>query len=185
MNIFPEADAAWYVHENSCKHEAMVMHNYKCMSNFCLTHNFKRSAWNRLSSRRIAIILSRQLIKNHNIIPFDEIKITPDDAYFVRTEELCTDLSEVKLKYHLEPAVQDVNFFFNNIKYILIHLLRPGHTTTALLFILKIQYNCDIYSLLTSHSIDKSKKKQQNTTVQLKWYVGELLQAIQPLSFSL
>lgn len=79
------------------------------MAHFCQTHQFQWSKWNRLGDRRIAVMMSRQMLENRLPEDFAEIKITPGDAYFVRTEELCTTLDTVVLEYHLEPAVQEVS----------------------------------------------------------------------------
>lgn len=46
------------------------------------------------------------------------------------------------------------------------------------------QFNSDLYGLLFGQSIDKSRKKQQNTNALLKWNVSELLKNVHPLSYS-
>lgn len=109
MNIFPESDASCYVKGIIClKHFAMCQHTYSCLSNFCLTHQVQWSKWNRIGSRRTAILLSRQIIENRAPEEMAEIKITPGDAYFVRTEELCTPIDKINLEYHLDPPTQEV-----------------------------------------------------------------------------
>lgn len=105
MNIFPEIDSKWYIPDILCnKHEAMVQHTYTCMAYFCLTHHFKLSEWNRLADRRIALFLVKELIENR-FDDFTEIKITPLDAYFVRTENKAKD-SEIRLVHYIEPEAQ-------------------------------------------------------------------------------
>lgn len=46
------------------------------------------------------------------------------------------------------------------------------------------EFSCDMFELLTAQSVDKSKKKQANTSAVLQWHVIELLRAVQPLSYS-
>lgn len=110
MNFFPEPDAFWYINENiEVKHDAMCNHTYLCIGHFCQTHQFRRSAWNVHADRRVAILLSRQIIENRAAEQFVEVKITPHDAYFVHVEELCTSLDQVSLFYHLAPPDQEVS----------------------------------------------------------------------------
>lgn len=119
MNIFPEIDSKWYITDVLCnKHEAMVQHTYKCMAYFCLTHHFKLSKWNRFAQRRTALLLAKELIEN-SLDDFTEIKITPLDVYFVRTENKAKD-SEIWLVHHIEPETQEV-FIVNCLIDIILH----------------------------------------------------------------
>lgn len=86
----------------------MCQHTYTCYSQCCQTHQIQWSKWNRIGTRRTAIILGRQIVENRALEELTEIKITPGDAYFVRTEELCTPIDEIELKFNLEPPVQEV-----------------------------------------------------------------------------
>lgn len=122
MNIFPNNDAYWYIDDEadpddmnfSYKHEPMVNHSYQAMAQFCQTHQFKHSPWNRLAGRRQAIMLSRQIVEGRQPEALAETQITPGDAYFVRTEEKCTPLTVVELEVRKEPMVQEVrNNSFN------------------------------------------------------------------------
>lgn len=183
MNFFPELDAFWYINGMSnVKHDAMCNHTYLCIGHFCQTHQFRRSAWNVLANRREAIVLSRQIIENRAAEQFVEVKITPHDAYIVRVEELCTSLDEVSLFHHLTPPDQEVrvSFYF----YFITSLVQNNNAQSKITNLSIFQFNCDLFSLLTAQSIDKSKNKQQNTSIRLKSNVSELLMALQLFSYS-
>lgn len=184
MNIFPDVDTFWYVYAAdrdealiSYKHEPMANHVYASLGYFCQTHQFQRSVWNRLAGRREAIMNVRQVVENRAPEPMAEVRVTPVDAYFVRTEEMCTALTEVVLEYHMEPAVQEVI----TIYWIGVCVKRFAQPRVGFLC---AQFSCDMFDLLTAQSIDKSKKKQLNTNVQLRWNIIEFLRAVQPLSYS-
>lgn len=68
MNIFAEIDGMWYVENISYKDQSMADHVYKCMGQFCMTHEFKRSTWNSKVGRREAIISVRELIKDQKTL---------------------------------------------------------------------------------------------------------------------
>lgn len=88
----------------------MCQHTYKCIRYFCLTHHFKLSEWNRYAHRRIGLLCVKEIIENSNTDDFKEIKITPLDAYIVRTENQPAkeNETEIVLKYFNEPEDQDV-----------------------------------------------------------------------------
>lgn len=113
MDIFPKPDSVCYIQNHTEKHTSMEMHTYSCMGLFALTHHFRRSAWNKLSHRRILIFLSREVTEGITLKEFIEVMITPQKAAFVETDELCTaSLDDVQLEYNLVPIEQEVMTFF-------------------------------------------------------------------------
>lgn len=110
MNIFPEIDASSYISDHCEKHYAMEMHNYRFFGKYCLTHEFLRSPWNHLSERRAAVVQCRAVSPVKQVVnPLQSIWVSPLRSAFVEVEELCTDLSIVRLKYHLTPSDQVVS----------------------------------------------------------------------------
>lgn len=132
MDIFPERDSVCYIENHTEKHISMEMHSYSCMGLFALTHHFRRSAWNRLSHRRIAIFLSREVTEGITLKDFAEVMVTPQKTAFVETDELCTaSLDDVQLEYNLVPIDQEVQidllkFFSFLIKHYFIVSTRFG-----------------------------------------------------------
>lgn len=136
LNLFPEIDADCYVKDNCEKHKAMEFHTYKSMAVFCLSHNFKSSAWNRFADRRVAIFESRMITKSD----FKRTMVTPLKTASVNVREECTPLDIVKLDYEFVPPDQEVSvlvswtptsFFFITFSFILIYWISSRMTSTA------------------------------------------------------
>uniref|UniRef100_A0A1I8MVP7 CASC1 C-terminal domain-containing protein n=1 Tax=Musca domestica TaxID=7370 RepID=A0A1I8MVP7_MUSDO len=100
LNIFAEHDACYYIENGyfSEKHLATEMHSYCCMAIHSTQMKFQFSQWNRLAKRR-DIILKFEQYKDlpENMV---EVRITPEEAFFVEITELCSDdLDVIKLQY--------------------------------------------------------------------------------------
>lgn len=118
MNVFPEPDASTYITPHCEKLDALEDHTLKCLSFFCLTHNFKPCFWNKFASYR-------QLIFN-SMGPNDqwkEILATPQQTKFIHTTEDCgSSLNEnkVKLLFTSNPPHQSVSCSTQQIKVLIL-----------------------------------------------------------------
>ncbi|XP_075149014.1 uncharacterized protein LOC142222650 isoform X2 [Haematobia irritans] len=102
LNIFAEHDACYYIENGyfSEKHLATEIHTYSCMAIHSTQMKFNFSQWNRLAKRRdivLKFIQMKDLAEN-----MVEVRITPEEAFFVEISELCSDdLDVIKLDYAL------------------------------------------------------------------------------------
>ncbi|XP_062565797.1 uncharacterized protein LOC134228052 [Armigeres subalbatus] len=107
VNIFPDVDAPFYVSGMTTpKHESMENHSLKCMSAFCLTHNFSNCFWNQYAPFREVLFQSRQVIEGCPEQQLVTVLASPLKAAMVRVEEMCSPLDEVILAYHPTPENQ-------------------------------------------------------------------------------
>ena len=104
MNIFPENDASCYVSNITEKIDTMEYHTYKSMAQYCLSHSFSWSIWNRWASRRVTVFQSKSAEQKN----FNNVMVSPVKAAFVQVKEKCTDLSVVELEYEVDPKDQKV-----------------------------------------------------------------------------
>uniref|UniRef100_A0A1I8PAQ3 CASC1 C-terminal domain-containing protein n=1 Tax=Stomoxys calcitrans TaxID=35570 RepID=A0A1I8PAQ3_STOCA len=102
LNIFAEHDAGFYIENGyfSEKHLATEMHTYCCMAIHSNQMKFNFSQWNRLAKRRD--IIFKFIQKDDLPENLVEVRITPEEAFFVEISELCSDdLNVIKLDYAL------------------------------------------------------------------------------------
>lgn len=165
LNIFPEVDASCYV-ENICeKHKAMEFHTYKSMAVYCLSHNFKSTAWNRWADRRVAVFDSRMIAKT----AFRRLMVTPLQTTSVCVREACTELDIVELAYEMDPPDQEVR-----ICIIYRYVIKPSSS---------FQFQADLLHFLKGE-IDKREHRVNLEHFMTMWHTQALLMNIQPLSFT-
>ncbi|XP_065362523.1 uncharacterized protein LOC135955995 [Calliphora vicina] len=102
LNIFADKDACFYIENGyfSEKHLSTELHIYNCMAVNCTQMKFSFSPWNRLAQRRDIILNILQYQDSDDNT--EEVRITPEEAYFVETSELCSDnIDTIKLHYNL------------------------------------------------------------------------------------
>ncbi|XP_046804904.1 uncharacterized protein LOC111681317 isoform X2 [Lucilia cuprina] len=102
LNIFANKDASFYIENGyfSEKHVSAELHCYNCMVVNSSQIKFSHSTWNRLARRRDIILkfLQYQDTDDNTV----EVRITPEEAYFVQVSELCSDNADViELNYNL------------------------------------------------------------------------------------
>ncbi|TMW50252.1 hypothetical protein DOY81_004666, partial [Sarcophaga bullata] len=102
LNIFADHDACYYIENGyfSEKHLSTELHTYSCMAVNSTQIKFSFSQWNRLAKRRDIILKFVQYQDlPENIV---EVRITPEEAFFVETSELCSDNEDIiNLRYNL------------------------------------------------------------------------------------
>lgn len=108
INIFPEADASWYVPGISEKHLPMEVHTYKSMATYCFFFHFKSHDSNRVMPARTALLQSR--VTKEVEKDFKVLKVTPLDVATVVVIQDETNTDTTKVDCVLEPEDQDVSF---------------------------------------------------------------------------
>ncbi|KAM7364498.1 uncharacterized protein ACRADG_000975 [Cochliomyia hominivorax] len=91
LNIFADKDTSFYIEKGyfSEKHLSTELHTYTCMAVHSTHIKFLFSPWNRLAKRRDIILkFLHHEDSEENIV---EVRITPEESFFVQTSELCSD----------------------------------------------------------------------------------------------
>lgn len=108
INLFPEIDSCWYIHNASEKHHPLEFHTYKSMACFCFSHHFCYEPFNRMLDRRSIIIKYRQIEKK----TFQNIVLSPLRVFSVKLNHDGCDEEEVSkdTNFIIDPPEQEVNF---------------------------------------------------------------------------
>ncbi|XP_037811181.1 uncharacterized protein LOC119603270 [Lucilia sericata] len=120
LNIFADKDACFYIENGyfSEKHLSTELHCYNCMVVNSSQIKFSHSTWNRLAQRRdITLKFLQYQDTDENIV---EVRITPEEAYFVHISELCSDNADlIELNYNLTwrniNAYSDLHHLINSM----------------------------------------------------------------------
>lgn len=122
VNVFPEADACYYIPNISEKFAALENHCNKSIAMFCLTHAFKSCHWNQYSDYRTIILTSKCLIeKSSTKNKYKEVLVTPLKSEFVHVGQKCSeDVCNIELTFTQNPPHQDVRslILFLNYRYV-------------------------------------------------------------------